>query len=229
MVTDNPIGVIINSPRFDWHITNLRNYISLRPLNVEPVKLDTLALQPLGQGSGMVGLPGDFTPPSRFVRAAFSAPAVPTANAADGVLQAVHILNDFDTPVGIVKDKEGKQVGYDNTLTTVARDPQALRYYWRTYEDQTIPHGGHEGPHDPEHTGQDADHGPAQDPAHRRYDQADAALSRAGLRAPVRPRAPPPRCRRCGAFPSPAPRLAVCAANGYHCLLVTDPRRQEPR
>lgn len=136
---DNPIGVITNSPPFDWHTTNLRNYVSLRPLNVPPVKLDSLVLQPLGQGSGMVGLPGDFTPPSRFVRAAaFSSAAVPPANAADGVLQALHILNNFDIPVGIVKDKDGSEVGYDYTLMTVARDPQALRYYWKTYEDQTI-------------------------------------------------------------------------------------------
>lgn len=139
VVTDNPLGVITNSPAFDWHMTNLRNYVSLRPLNVPPVTVDRLKLQPLGQGSGMVGLPGDFTPPSRFVRAAvFSATAVPPASVAEGVTQVFHVLNNFDIPVGVAADKDGDKVGYDFTLATVARDPLALRYYWKTYEDQTI-------------------------------------------------------------------------------------------
>ena len=68
-VTRNPLGVFTNSPTFDWHLTNLRNYIALNPRNVPPVELEGLKLQAFGQGSGMLGLPGDFTPPSRFVRA----------------------------------------------------------------------------------------------------------------------------------------------------------------
>ena len=69
-VYDNPIGVFTNSPAFDWHITNLRNYVNLSPINVAPVKLSGKTLKGLGQGSGLLGLPGDYTPPSRFVRAA---------------------------------------------------------------------------------------------------------------------------------------------------------------
>jgi choloylglycine hydrolase len=138
-IHDNPLGVVTNSPSFDWHMTNLRNYISLRPLNVASVKIGPVELTPLGQGSGMVGMPGDFTPPSRFVRAAiYSTTAVPSANAEEGIKQTFHILNNFDIPIGVAGEKEGKQIGYDYTLYTVARDPQNLRYYWRTYDDQTI-------------------------------------------------------------------------------------------
>ena len=72
-VHDNPLGVITNSPTFDWHMTNLRNYVNFSMTNVPPVQLGPVKLLPFGQGSGMLGLPGDFTPPSRFVRAvAFS-------------------------------------------------------------------------------------------------------------------------------------------------------------
>ena len=67
---DNPLGAFTNSPTFDWHVANLRNYINLQAENIDPVKLGTVELAPFGQGSGMLGLPGDFTPPSRFVRAA---------------------------------------------------------------------------------------------------------------------------------------------------------------
>ena len=72
-VYDNPLGVITNTPTFDWHMTNLRNYLNFSMTNAPPVQLGSIKLLPTGQGSGMLGLPGDFTPPSRFVRAvAFS-------------------------------------------------------------------------------------------------------------------------------------------------------------
>jgi choloylglycine hydrolase len=138
-IYDNPLGVVTNSPTFDWHMTNLRNYIALRPLNVPPVKVGPLELKPLGQGSGMVGLPGDFTPPSRFVRAAvFSATAVPSPSSEDGVKHVFHILNNFDIPIGVSEEKHGGRTSYDYTQYTTARDPQTLRYYWKTYNDQTI-------------------------------------------------------------------------------------------
>ena len=79
-VFDAPLGVITNAPTYDWHETNLRNYINLSPVAIPEKKLEDLNFKPLGGGSGMIGLPGDFTPPSRFIRAvAFSQTARPTA------------------------------------------------------------------------------------------------------------------------------------------------------
>ncbi len=136
---DNKIGVFTNSPSFDWQMTNLRNYINLTPFNVKPLKVEGVTLAPFGQGSGMVGLPGDFTPPSRFVRAAiFSITAIPSKNSQEAVPQLFHILNQFDIPVGAVKAKENGIVYSDATLATTVKDPQALKYYFRTYENQTI-------------------------------------------------------------------------------------------
>ena len=93
----------------------------------------------LGQGSGMLGLPGDFTPPSRFVRAvAFSKSALPVETARDGVLQAFHILNQFDIPKGAARGIEhGKEVA-DYTLWTSAADLKNLRYYFRTFDNSRI-------------------------------------------------------------------------------------------
>ncbi|WP_374547546.1 linear amide C-N hydrolase [Rhodoblastus sp.] len=140
VVSDNPLGVFTNSPPFDWHMTNLRNYIALNPRNVPPITIDKTVFQPIGQGNGMLGLPGDFSPPSRFVRAAvFSATAIPEKDAEHGVLQVFHILNNFDIPVGAARDVSPDGVIHsDYTLLTVARDPQALKYYWKSYDDQTI-------------------------------------------------------------------------------------------
>ena len=137
-VFDNPLGVMTNSPSFDWHMTNLRNYIALNPQRAAHDDTDTTFRQ-LGQGSGMLGLPGDFSPPSRFVRAAvFSATAIPEKTAERGIYQVFHILNNFAIPVGVAREEHDGVVNTDYTMLTVARDPQALKYYWKSYEDQTI-------------------------------------------------------------------------------------------
>jgi choloylglycine hydrolase len=135
----NPLGVMTNSPTFDWHMTNLSNYVTMNAKNVEKIDLGGKEIKGLGQGSGMLGLPGDFTPPSRFVRAvAFSKSALPVATAKEGVLQAFHILNQFDIPRGAARGTEhGKEVA-DYTQWTTAADLKNLRYYFRTYDNSRI-------------------------------------------------------------------------------------------
>lgn len=136
---DNPLGTLTNSPNFEWHMKNLRNYINLTSVNAKPLQIDGLTLSPFGQGSGMVGLPGDFTPPSRFVRAAiFTVTALPVATADEAVGQAFHILNQFDIPLGAARAEEDGVVHSDFTQVTCVRDPQSLKYYFKTYDDQTI-------------------------------------------------------------------------------------------
>lgn len=138
-VYDNPIGVLTNSPNFTWHLTNLANYINLSPINIPTKDVDGFQLKQFGEGSGLHGLPGDFTPPSRFVRAAiFSSTAIPAANAQQAVFQAFHILNQFDIPYGAVRSQEGNKVASELTLATTVKDPQNLKYYFKTYDDQTI-------------------------------------------------------------------------------------------
>ena len=136
---DNPLGVMANSPTFDWHMTNLRNYVALNPNNVPPVSIFGQTFKQLGQGSGMLGLPGDFTPPSRFVRAAvFSATAIPEKNADKGIQQVFHILNNFDIPVGAARDAHDGVIYSDYTMLTVARDSKNNRFFYHTYNDQTL-------------------------------------------------------------------------------------------
>lgn len=139
VLSDNPLGVFTNSPSFDWHMTNLRNYIALNPRDVPPVKLDGKTFASFGMGAGMLGLPGDYTPPSRFVRAAvFSATAFAAPDASAGIYSGFHILNNFDIPYGIARVNEGGTTHADQTIFTVMRDPQNLRMYYKTYGDQTI-------------------------------------------------------------------------------------------
>ena len=139
-VHDDPLGVFTNSPAFDWHMTNLRNYVNFSINNVPPVKLRGITLQPLGQGTGMLGMPGDFTPPSRFVRAvAFTQSLFPSKTGHEALLQAFHVLNLFDIPVGSTRDKDVHgNVVVEYTQWTGASDLKAKRYYFRTYENSQI-------------------------------------------------------------------------------------------
>lgn len=139
VVHDNPLGTITNSPTFDWHMTNLRNYITLNPNNVNSAKIGKVEFEAFGQGNGMWGLPGDFSPPSRFVRAAlFSANAIPSDNAEDGITHVFHLLNNFDLPKGAAVANDDGTISADYTQMTTAKDPQSLIYYYKTYDDQTI-------------------------------------------------------------------------------------------
>jgi choloylglycine hydrolase len=141
-IHDNPLGVMTNSPTFEWHMTNLRNYVNFSFSNVPPVQLGSVTLTGFGQGTGMLGLPGDFTPPSRFVRAvAFSQSVLPSKTGNDAVLEAFHILNNFDIPKGAARDHEKDEHGNivaDYTLWTSANDLKAKRFYFRTQENSQI-------------------------------------------------------------------------------------------
>jgi choloylglycine hydrolase len=139
---DNPLGVITNSPAFDWHMTNLRNYVNFSLNNHPPIELGSVKLEPFGQGSGMLGMPGDFTPPSRFVRAvAFSQSVLPAKTGDEAILSAFHILNNFDIPKGSAREAEKDDQGNvlaDYTIWTAASDLKTKRYFFRTYDDSRI-------------------------------------------------------------------------------------------
>lgn len=138
-VHDAPLGVMTNAPTYDWHMTNLANYINLSVKDLEPEKLGPVTLTAPGAGSGLHGLPGDFTPPSRFVRAAiFSQNAAPNATAEDAVFSAFHILNQFDIPKGSVVNAAVGQAMDEITEWTSVNDLENLRWYFRTFEDQSI-------------------------------------------------------------------------------------------
>ncbi len=133
-IYDNPLGVLTNSPTFDWMTTYLNNYINLSATNVPQVDLKGFTLHQFGQGSGMVGLPGDYSPPSRFVRmVALTQAALPVKSAAAGLNLAMTIINNMDIPKGAVRDKDAKGVTYDITQWAVAADLAAKKYYFHSY------------------------------------------------------------------------------------------------
>ena len=109
-IFDNPLGVITNAPAYDWHMTNLRNYINLSAVALPAKKVESLDFSPLGGGSGMIGLPGDFTPPSRFVRAvAWSQTARPLEKSREAVYELFRILDNFNVPLGAAEGSDSEE------------------------------------------------------------------------------------------------------------------------
>ena len=142
VVFDNPLGVLTNSPEFSWHMTNIRNYLNISLLPLDDMKLNGVTFKSFGMGAGLAGVPGDFTPPSRFVKAAiFSQAALPAQTGSDAVLDAFHLLNNFDIPKGTArdekKDKHGNIVA-EFTQWTSANDLKSKKFYFRTYDNSQI-------------------------------------------------------------------------------------------
>lgn len=138
-VYDNPLGVLTNAPSFDWHLTNLRNYVKLSPVEAPPLVIEGESFAPLGSGSGLLGTPGDPTPPSRFVRAlGLVLSAAPQKDAAQTVRLAEHILNNFDIPMGLVRPAPHETSRFEFTQWSAIADLSNRVYYVKSYEDQTL-------------------------------------------------------------------------------------------
>ena len=137
---ENPLGVLTNSPGIEWHWTNLNNYINLKPGNTPEHKFGPLEMKSIGHGSGLLGLPGDFTPPSRFIRASFfQLTAVQQPTAEESVVQAFHLLNNFDIPTGTEVPFEKASIALPSaTQFTVASDTHNRKIYYRTMYNSNI-------------------------------------------------------------------------------------------
>lgn len=138
-IHDNPLGVMTNRPDFEWHMTNLRNYINLDPNDKSPRKLDDFEIEPTGVGSGMLGLPGNWTPPSRFVRLAFCGGNIlKPKDAKEAVNAAEHLLNIVDIPKGVIKEKPVSWLPfvhiYGYAQWVIIKDMTNRQLYYKTYD-----------------------------------------------------------------------------------------------
>ncbi len=135
-VYDNPIGVLTNYPTFPWHIDNLRNYIKLSPLNAPPLKYSGSTLSFYGEGSGLLGMPGDFMPSSRFVRLAyFKNFLMPAKNAKELLNSGEHLFNSQDIGLGLIRDENNNM---DYTQFVVFKDLTNKVFYYRTYGNMAL-------------------------------------------------------------------------------------------
>ncbi len=135
-IYQNPVGVMTNNPPFEYHLQNLCNYRGLSITNGENTFCKGVQLDEYCQGLGGIGLPGDVSSMSRFVRIAFArANSVCNADEKSSVSQFFHLLSYVEMPRGICLTPNGH---YDITVYTSCINADRGVYYYTTYDNRQI-------------------------------------------------------------------------------------------
>ena len=134
-VYDNPVGVLTNEPPFPYHMTNLSNYLHVTSQEAENHFAPSLPLKAYSRGIGGMGLPGDLSSVSRFVKAAFTKMNSVSKDAESAsISQVFHILGSVAQQQGCVK------IGhlYEKTIYASCCNTTKGIYYYTTYENHQI-------------------------------------------------------------------------------------------
>ena len=135
-VYDNPVGVLTNNPPFDKQLFHLNDFMHLSPQQPENTFSQDLNLQTYSRGMGALGLPGDLSSASRFVRVAFTKSNSRSGDSEnESVSQFFHILGSVDQQRGCCEVADGK---YEITLYTSCCSADTGIYYYTTYENHQI-------------------------------------------------------------------------------------------
>ena len=135
-IYDNPVGVLTNNPSFDYHLMNINNYSNLTPYYEESKFSNKINLQQYSQAMGAIGLPGDNSSTSRFIRAAFNKLNSRCKDDEESsVTQFFHILDSVTMVQGTTITKENK-----SDITTYACCINTTKgiYYYKTYTNSQI-------------------------------------------------------------------------------------------
>ncbi|MDY4975479.1 MAG: choloylglycine hydrolase [Clostridia bacterium] len=135
-IYDNPVGVLTNNPPFSEQLFQLNNYMNLSPKSPQNCFSEQLPLQTYSRGMGALGLPGDLSSQSRFVRAAFVKMNSRSGDSEEeSVSQFFHILGAVDQQRGCCQVGEGK---YEITIYTSCCNADRGIYYYTTYDNHQI-------------------------------------------------------------------------------------------
>ena len=135
-IYDNAPGVLTNEPPFDMQLFNLNNYMRLSPKQPENSFSDALNLGTYSRGMGGLGLPGDLSSMSRFVRAAFTKlNSLSGSGEAESVGQFFHILGSVEQVRGCCEVAQDK---YEITIYTSCFNADKGVYYYTTYNNRRI-------------------------------------------------------------------------------------------
>ena len=132
----NPVGVLTNNPPFDYHLYNLCNYLNV---SIDPAVSrfsEAFPMEPYSNGMGGMGLPGDFSSASRFVKAAFvKLNSLSDRGETESVSQFFHILSSVSMPRGSVRMRPDE---YEITLYSCCCNTDKGIYYYTTYDNSQI-------------------------------------------------------------------------------------------
>lgn len=132
----NPVGVLTNNPTFDIQLHNLNNYINISPYDPENTFAKALKLKIYSRGMGAIGLPGDFSSQSRFVRASFvKSNIISGISKKEQINSFFHILSSVEMQKGCVVTKEE---AYEYSVYSDCYDSKNKKLYLKTYGDTNI-------------------------------------------------------------------------------------------
>ena len=135
-IYENPVGVLTNNPPFPYQMFQLNNYMHLATDNRVNTFSEALKLEQYSRGMGAMGLPGDLSSQSRFVRAAFvKLNSLSGDSEEESVSQFFHILGSVEQQRGCCKLGEGR---YEITLYTSCCNTARGIYYYSTYDNRQI-------------------------------------------------------------------------------------------
>ena len=135
-IHQNPVGVLTNNPVFEYHMINLNNYINLTAEAPVNRFSDKVELKSYSRGMGALGLPGDLSSASRFIRCTFCKLNSVSGNSeAESVSQFFHILGSVEQQRGCVHINDDK---FEMTLYSSCCNVDRGLYYYRTYDNSQI-------------------------------------------------------------------------------------------
>lgn len=134
-VYQDSFHILTNNPPYPYHQWNVYNYMHLTSAYPQD-QLTHQNLKPFGNGLGTIGIPGDYSPASRFVKTLWlKENAKMGDNELDNVSQIFHILDAVAMLKGSVKTKEGKD---DYTVYSCCMSMSEGKYYYKSYENNQI-------------------------------------------------------------------------------------------
>ena len=135
-IYENPVGVLTNNPTFDKQMFELNNYMNLSTKSPKNTFAKSLNLEKYSRGMGAIGLPGDLSSQSRFIRAAFvKMNSVSKAEEKESVSQFFHILNSVEQQRGCCELDDGI---FEITIYTSCCNASKGIYYYTTYDNHQI-------------------------------------------------------------------------------------------
>ena len=135
-IYENPVGVLTNNPSFDMQMFALNNYMNLSTKSPEKKFAKGLNLREYSRGMGAIGLPGDLSSQSRFIRVAFTKMnSISGEGEKESVSQFFHILNSVDQQRGCCDLGDGN---YEITIYTSCCNTNKGIYYYTTYDNHQI-------------------------------------------------------------------------------------------
>lgn len=134
-IYDNPVNILTNNPPFPFHLQNLANYINITAEQPQNRFSPNLNLAAYSRGMGAIGLPGDLSSASRFIRGAFVLHnSIAASNEDSSVSQFFHILDSVSQQRGCVK----LGTEYEETIYSCCCNTNSGIYYYRTYDNSRI-------------------------------------------------------------------------------------------